>query len=441
MTDAPTIIVQGNQEAQHAFLMDWRTGTTCASGGWASGKTWAGARKFSLMHQYNACPGMMVAPSWSDMGRLMVPAIMKVCEEWRWPLQVNMDGRGSNDFPHLLMCNALVYLFTGEKPAAITGVEVGHCWADEAARLKHVDGDPLKSAPTQIRGRLRHPAAKVLHWMNTTTPEGTYTWVQKDFVDAVRARHRIYYLRTQLNKAMRRDALDEILSGIPIELHDQYLAGHAVNYTANKAHSRFSIRAHVDPVRTVQWNNGPVFIGCDFNVAPMCWVAGQKQPDGSLVILDEMVIENHAQVDMAVEVCEARNWGGTALQRREVTVYPDMSSRNRSTTGDPEATVLANTARALGWSASVHNFGVNPPVNSRINNVSRCLMDGKQRVRLFIHPRCKRLIQELDTVGRLANGYDPGPAKTMGHIGDALGYLVWHVFPVAGQAQATNWHL
>lgn len=418
-------------------------GHYCANGIWHhnSGKTWAGARKFALMHRYNKCPSMMVAPSWPDMGRLMIPAIAGVCSDWNWPLQVNTDGRGQNRFPHLLMLGQLVYLFTGEEPKSITGIEAGLCWSDEAARLKHVDGDPLKSAPTQIRGRIRHPAAKVLHWLNTTTPEGTYTWVQRDFVEAPRPRHRIYYLQTVLNKAMRRDALDEILSGIPVELHAQYLAGHAVNYTANKAHSRFSHKVHVDPVRSAQWNNGPVFMGCDFNVSPMCWVAGQMQPDGSFIVLDEMVIENHAQVDMAVEVCHARGWGGTGLQRREVTCYPDLASKARSTVGDPESVVLANAARSLGWRINLNAYGANPPVNSRINNVSRVIMDGKQRTRLFVHPRCTRLIRELDTVGRLANGYDPGPDKKLGHILDGLGYLIWNLYPVAGQATATNWHL
>ena len=165
-----------------------------------------------------------------------------------------------------------------------------------------------------------------------------------------------------------------------------------------------------------------VHLGADFNVSPLCWVAGWMRGD-TLNVAEELVVPDFAQVDDAMRRANDLGWG----KRGPVTIHPDRSGAARNRVGDPECTVLEREARRLGWAAEVLTYGANPPVNQRINLVSRALRDGCGVARLRVHPRCRRLIDEFKRTGRKGSGYDAGKDGKRGHILDALGYVVWDV--------------
>ena len=73
--------VSGNQPAQHAFLWDMLPGETCYQGGLGSGKSWAGARKLLILHSANQCKSMAVAPTYGDLLRFVIPALIDALEE------------------------------------------------------------------------------------------------------------------------------------------------------------------------------------------------------------------------------------------------------------------------------------------------------------------------------------------------------------------------
>lgn len=397
-----------------------------------SGKSWAGSTKFLIMHRFNMCEGMLVAPTYDNLARVMIPYLLERCEDWGEAFEYWPQGKRGNQFPHLKIFGELIYLFSGEKPEAIRSVNVWGGWGDESAVFKS-SNDPKRDTHTQIKGRMRNNKAKSLHWIDTTTPEGTNTQIQRNYVDKPLPRHRSYRLLTRLNDANPADYADTVAATIPEEMVGQYLEGIAHNYSAKRAHKGFSRARNV---RTMPWRPGePAHIGCDFNVSPMCWTVGQWQANGDFCFLDELVIEDHGRVDQAVHQVHARGWAADlstgSITPRHVTIHPDKSSKNRSTTSDPEVTVLLDTAKALGWKIDGDASGANPPVASRINNLDRCFWDANQKTRVFVHPRCTRLIAELEQTGRLADGkYDPGPDKLFGHILDGAGYLIWDLYPI-----------
>lgn len=422
------LFIRGNQPAQDEFLCDGMPGYCLAQGGWGSGKSYIGARKFAVMHRYNQCPGLLVAPTWADMARLMVPQILAMCQEWTVSVSYWPHGKGDRQYPHMVLFGEVVYLFSGDAPERITGVEGWGGWGDESARFAKSD-NPTLDTRTQVVGRIRHKRAKSLQWNDTTTPEGMETQIQLDyFGDAQhppKPNHRAYFLRTLRNRALPPDVLETYKSRIPASLHDQYLNGIAVSYAAKRAHPNYVEKRNM---WATHWRpNTTVHIGCDFNVSPMCWVAGQFQPDGTFAVLDEIVLEDNALVDEAMRRAHKQGWGSYGL----VDIHPDKSSKNRSTTGSSEILALMQAANSLGWRYRGDAFGANPPVSSRINNLERCLFDMNQKARLTVHPRCTVLRTELERTARKADGsYDPGADKKRGHILDALGYLVWDVFPI-----------
>lgn len=406
--------LSGNQVGQHRFLWDLAPGESAYLGGLGSGKSWAGARKLLLLHQRNRCDGLAVAPTYADLFRFVVPALVSACQAWHWPI----EDKTRDIVPRLIVGGFPIHTLSGEHPERFAGFEVGHIWIDEGARLKANDQDPLRDAPTQIRTRLRHPAAKLLHLEVTGTHEGLDTWVYRDFVAKPGAR-RLYRGSTRKNPALPDSYLPSLLSAMSADLTKQYVDGEAVGF-AGRAHPQFTEAniAEFEPDPKL-----PVHLGADYNVDPMGWCIGQIVGE-ELRVFDELFLTGGTTVDVAMHHAHGQGWG----RYPAVHLHPDASSKARNTTSDSEFAVMTAEASRLGWRWSGRPAAVNPPVAARIANLSRLCLDATGRRRLVVHPRCVRLIDELRRTSRLSSGpYDPGSDGSRGHILDALGYLAWTV--------------
>lgn len=428
------LVWEGRQAGQQDFLCDMAPGWTLYQGGYGSGKTWAAARKFLAMHAMNQAPSMAVAPTYGDLWRFIVPELQRACDEWGIPMAVNAYGSGEDRYCHATVARQKIYLMSGDAPKRIAGFEVGLIWIDEGARVKEDAGNPTNDAPTQIRARLRHKRARLLAGMVSTTPEGMETWIQRDWFDAPKEGHRSYRGSTAGNDTLPPSYVQSLLQSFGAELSAQYLDGIAVNYSRDRAHGTFGKLMHV---RALAGNQSlPLHLGADFNVQPMCWVVCQQWGD-TLVVLDEVVLENNAQVDRAVHALADRGWG----KGWRFVVHPDHSAKARSTTGDPEITVLMQTAKALGLTMTGDAYGTNPPVNGRINLLCRMISDATGKTRFAVDPRCTRLIEDLEKTSRGPNGYLPGTEGKRGHILDALGYVAWDLFQPTARAGVADWKL
>lgn len=419
MTAKTKIQIKGNQRAQHEFLADTAPGWVLFEAGLGAGKTWAAARKFLMLHAYNKCPGLIVAPTGGDLFRFAVPEIISACNEWGWEFVLNPNGKGDRPYAHFIIWDQVIYLISAEDPKRFAGFEVGHIWVDEGSRCKQNHEDPLRDSPTQIGTRLRHPDAKILQAIISTTPEGTDTWVQDRWHDNPRPNHRSYRGSTLKNKNLPQGYIDDLKSSLPANLLDQYLHGIAADLTVGIAHPTFC----QENIKEQDWLNTTVHIGMDFNVSPLCWVAGQVIGD-SLHIVDELFIEDFALVDDGMEAIKAKGWGDYPVE-----FHPDKASKQRSTTGDSEWLTIESKANEFGWDWNGYADGVNPPINQRINLFSRMICDALGKRRLTIHPRCERLIEDLKrTTRKKTGGYDPGSKGKRGHILDAASYMVWDTF-------------
>jgi hypothetical protein len=167
----------------------------------------------------------------------------------------------------------------------------------------------------------------------------------------------------------------------------------------------------------------PLVIGSDFNVDPMCWVIGHIKGQ-ELHVWDELFVRN-------TNTAETLNilYTKYGTHRGGFEFYGDASSRARKTSAAQSDYVqIRSDLRFTG--ARVFYPQSNPAVVDRFAacNAMFCSASGVRR--LFIHPRCVHLIRDLKAREWKQGSREPDDYGDVGHMTDALGYVVHRRFPI-----------
>jgi hypothetical protein len=115
-------------------------------------------------------------------------------------------------------------------------------------------------------------------------------------------------------------------------------------------------------------------------------------------------------------------------------IYGDASGNAASiTTGETCYDQIAARMRAAGLQYTLCVPAANPPVSSRVAAVNDALRDGTETRRLFVHPRCERLISDFRHMRMNQYGEMDKSKRKLSHSSDALGYWVHWARPVGGR--------
>lgn len=197
---------------------------------------------------------------------------------------------------------------------------------------------------------------------------------------------------------------------------------HAYNEMLNECESVY------DPAK-------PLLIGSDFNVDPMAWVIAQQPTPQTLDIIDEVWIRN-TSTGATLDYLATK----FANHKAGFEFYGDASGRARKTAANSAAQsdYLLIRNHPFFKSAPLFYPRSNPAVVDRFaaTNAMLCNATGERRCR--IHPRCKQLKADLK-----ARSYKPGTREAndsgdIGHITDALGYVLHFKFPIRALREGTQ---
>jgi Terminase large subunit, T4likevirus-type, N-terminal len=196
-------------------------------------------------------------------------------------------------------------------------------------------------------------------------------------------------------------------------------------------------------VRSLEFYRGqPLFWALDFNVNPMCAVIGQVIHDGTVHVLDEIVLED-ANTPAACEafVERVKNWPLDAPY--PLRLYGDATGDNRhSSASRTDWQIVQDFLRGYNWRFRVwHQVpSENPSVRDRTNCVNSSLKNQLGQHRLLIDPRCRELIRDLEQVawrtdahGNASRELDKSDWRRT-HASDALGYMIAYQFPMRAPA-------
>jgi len=204
----------------------------------------------------------------------------------------------------------------------------------------------------------------------------------------------------------------ELLESLPEKERERFLHGIFSDSDDGQVYYGFDYETHVKEFDTPK---GSHFLGLDFNVDPMTTVMA-KIADDKLWVYDEEFQRNSDTYKMAKAL--------RAKCKGQVYLIPDSTGKNRKTSGKSDFFILEET-----FGNNSIKSTRNPFVTDRTNNINRLFQEN----RIIIHPRCKKLINDLEKVHWKDNKLDQKTDKLLTHISDALGYLAWKMLPYEQQ--------
>lgn len=365
--------------------------STLFCGGLGSGKTFAGAIWAAVMAtQYPQVRGMITANTHGQLRKATLVALFDIFDK----MNIKYRYLVNNSEIHV-QGGAIIYAYSMDNYDNMRGVEVGWCWSDECAFYKDAAYDVM-------RGRIRDKRG-TCQWKGTTTPNG-YNWLYKKFVETPVKNSKVVYAKTMDNiDNLADNYVDELREQYDDKLAQQELEGQFVNLSSGKVYYGFDRN---DNVEEVDHQRGHLFLGLDFNVDPLCGVFGYVRND-TIYIVDELYLRDSNTIAAAKDI--RSRYPGRYIQ----VIADSTGDRRRSSAVNTDHEILRRSG------LEVVKFR-NPFVRDRYNNLNRLFAHGK----IKIHPRCKKLIGDLEQMTYETND------EMLGHISDSLGYLAWKHFPL-----------
>jgi hypothetical protein len=304
-----------------------------------------------------------------------------------------------------------------ENWSRIIGLNLAWVLADE---IDTVAPSIASKAFPKILGRLR--AGNVRQFGAASTPEG-FRWMWNTFGsdDAQqRTDRKLIKMRTADNPHLPPDFIERLQANYDPQLLRAYLDGEFVNLTTGQVYDRFDRTRHVrEDIAPIE-DEETILVGIDFNVGNTNAALAVRR-GRELLFFDEIAGAHDTDAI------------GQELRRRyphaRILGYPDASGANRSTNSS-----RSDVAILASYDISNMSPKANPPIRDRVAAVQAALENGKGETRLWVHPRCRKLIECLELQSYSEKG-EPDKEAGYDHMNDAAGYLVHRVFEV-GRATA-----
>jgi hypothetical protein len=274
------------------------------------------------------------------------------------------------------------------------GIEIGWFWLDESRDMK-------KEAFEVMIGRLRDKKAKRFRALLTSSPKG-FDW-QYDYFDGDGKTNNceVINARSYDNIYLPDGYVDTLEQQYDEKMREQEIEGKIIDIMSGGVYYAFSRDKNV---KEFEWRQQKFYCSMDFNVDPMTSVVGFIEND-VIYIFDEFWLRDSNTFQMS---------GKLKDKYGVCDIIPDSTSNKRSTNS------YKSDIQILKEDGHTIIYNPNPYVEDRYNCVNGLLSKG----RIVIHPRCEKLIKDLERMTR--NNKD----HLISHISDALGYMSWKFFPI-----------
>lgn len=392
-------------------------------GGYGAAKTFSCVLGEMLAAKYDPeCQHVIVSPNLKMAMKTIKPTVFEIMDSFFPWLQYGRSRDwyyfGDHTFHFPCWNNAVIQMIGAHDPDNMKGPNWATCTLDEPGLMdsKVID---------QVIARVRDPKAKKHQIRLTGTPE-EFNWLA-DFCegDSRPAELHLIRARTADNIFLPEGYIESLMEKYDPQMIRAYLNGEFVNLNNSMAYYSFGDSS----IRTLTYDpNLPLYIGLDWNWNPNVAIIGQEQlVDGlrCFCVIDEVFMRDATSEAKCEEII-------SRYPNAEHNLYPDAASQsnNARAVGQSDFDIMERVYRTHKMRYQIHVNRANPLRKDRLNSVNGMLLNGKGQRRLYIDSRCRNLIKDLRQVTRDGMLSGKHKEKDLGHIQDALGYVVHWRYPV-----------
>jgi PBSX family phage terminase large subunit len=330
--------------------------------------------------------------SYSLLRDATIPALFRMLDDCQVPYEYIKSEQ-------CLILNRKTKLILRSQDTAdrLRSVEIGSLFCDELAYFSKMNFQTLVGRLRDSRGPLVMRAA--------TTPLGK-NWFYDMFVE--QGQGSLYRGSSRENKHLPDGYLDTLCKNYDSKLRRQEIDGEFLAATEALAYYFWSEQlvkgVKFDPAR------GTIYVGMDFNVSKMSTALCQYH-EGVLYVFAEIVQENSNTFNMVRAIKEYINSLKTNVPVRIIPDSTGSAKKSCATKTDHEI------IREAGFTIPPFR---NPLRHDRFNAMNSTMEKGH----IIVDSACTHLLKdfrEYDGIEEHGN---------MGHISDAVGYVLWHIAPI-----------
>lgn len=417
-------------------------------GGFGAGKTWAGCLLGILLcRQYPGLLMMSCAATYAQLEDTTIRMYRTLLNEMGYMAGKHYQFWGASGKARIRFANGSEIIFKHADPDSFRSITVGAIQVEEISQI-------TKEVFVELQGRLRQPDVPRRRLYGHTNPQPSRGWIHEIFVEKNKGLIRetdertgkeavIQYRRiiaaTTDNPYLPPGYVANLRHQFDEEYYKIYVLGEDGNYMAGLLVKNWSFANEEE----VEYNPDlPIYLSCDFNVDPMCWVMAHRV-NGEFHIFDELFVENTTTEESTEEFIQ--RYGD---HKAGVIITGDAAGNQRRT---ESAKGLGTTNYKIMLSAmsaaKMRNITMDVPGSNPLKpdryaafNAAVCSREGTRRVR--VNPKtCPKVIYniynlkyqpgtsvlQLPTLKQLAESKD---MKALGHMYDAISYLVWRYAPI-----------
>jgi hypothetical protein len=346
----------------------------------------------------------MICPSYRQAKQIGWIKLKQILKDLRWVARIN-----EAELTIHLKNGSRICLRGADNKDSLRGVGIDFMVLDECADIEETAWtEVLRPTLSDTKGNaLFCGTPKGMNWFHTLYQIGQdpteqewnsyqYTTIQGGYVDG----EEIEQAKRDLDaKTFRQEyeATWETYSGIIYHGFDM----------------RHNISSLTEPL-----DNTILHIGIDFNLDPMSAVVSYIK-DNKIYVMDEIQIWSSNTDELCEEI--HRRYRG-----KKIFVYPDPASKQRKTSagGRTDLSILTNA----GFLPKMMNRHM--AVRDRINSVNAKFCSAMGERGIFIHPKCKNLLNSVAKQTFKEGTVLPDKTQGFDHMNDALGYLVSFLYPI-----------
>lgn len=413
-------------------------------GGWGSGKTmtlWGKALKLSAINA--PLPLIWVVPQYDHIWRTLLPKLEELDPQTGEPWFLTPAQYTYHQTKHVFnwVGGGPIWFISADEADAIAGPNVAAALVDEPALIK-------QKAWRNTTARVRHTNA-VLRQTCAAGTADDLSWMQEYFFDPERPdRYKRFEMATTDNRELLEwdpTYVQRVMENATEAEIQAFVQGKGVLLDGQPAYPPFDEALHWTRTVPAPDPAQPLVLCCDFNVAPMCWVVGQRRigPHGPEAHVLDGVTEEIATTDSACDAFLAKfpTWPAG------IHVYGDCNGRNRDVRSHRSNYTIIAERLATSGPVDLRVPSQNPPVASRLSAVNRLLKTASGVTRLWIRKTdpartcpTRTLVRSLQR-SKMAPGkqdVEKKAGETITHAGEALGYWIAREFPIVKPTMAAG---